>query len=301
MAPVATDAPTPAQAEEILKAAPSKRGFHGADAPYPIPNDDVEWKRLNDMHAGLKDFLGGVNTKAPLGNPKAILELGCGSGIWAFEMAEQFPEAKVTAVDVSPVNESRKPANCEYKKVNLISDWPFEPESFDVVHMRFLLVHMPNWTELASKAAAAVKPGGYLLLEDIDHHIYRANGPLPDAIPKFYDIYHGHVGKNNVDPDTGVKLASFLEDSKLFEEVQCMEFHAPMTPYTEDAKLNKVGEVMRVSLSRAYASLHLRMGESGMTPEIIKEYAETLHDPNHWLYMPIFFTWARKLEKKAQD
>ncbi|KZO94565.1 S-adenosyl-L-methionine-dependent methyltransferase [Calocera viscosa TUFC12733] len=252
------------------------------------------------MHSGLKAFLGGINTQAPLGNPKAILELGAGSGVWAFEMAQQFPEAQVTAVDISPVNETHKPANCKFQQVNLTKDWPFEPESFDVVHMRFLLVHMPNWPELAAKAASAVKPGGYLLLEDIDHHIYRENGPLPDEVSKFYDIYHSHMGKTNVDPDTGVKLKTFLDESKLFEEVQCLEFHAPMVPFKEDAKLNKVGEVMRISLTRAYASLHLRMGESGMTPEIIKGYADKLHDPNHWLYMPIFFTWARKHEKKAE-
>jgi len=296
MAPVATDAPTKAQAEEILKAAPEKRGYHGADAPYAIPNDDSEWVRLNDMHAGLKAFLGGVNTKAPLGNPKAILELGAGSGIWAFEMAQQFPDAHVTAVDISPVNATHKPANCEYKQVNLTKDWPFAPESFDVIHMRFLLVHMPNWNELAAKAASSVKPGGYLLFEDIDHHVYNEKGPVPEAVTNFYNVYHKHMAKTNVDPDTGVKLKPWLEDTKLFGEVQVLEFHAPMTPYTPDEKLNKVGEVMRISLVRAYASLHLRMGETGMTPEIIKEYADALHNPEYSLYMPIFFTWARKLE-----
>ncbi|EJT99639.1 S-adenosyl-L-methionine-dependent methyltransferase [Dacryopinax primogenitus] len=299
MAPVATET-APAH-EEILKAAPAKRGYHGADAPYAIPNDDSEWQRLTDMHTGLKAFLGGVNTKAPLGTPKDILELGAGSGIWAFEMAEQYPEAKVTAVDISPVNETHKPANCEFKQVNLMKDWPFEPESFDVVHMRFLLVHMPNWPQLAAKAASAVRPGGYLLLEDIDHHVYRENGPLPDGISKFYSVYHAHMGMTKVDADTGVKLQAWLEDSKLFGEVQCLEFHAPMMSYKSDETLNKVGEVMRISLTRAYASLHLRMGESGMTPEIIKAYADTIHDPDHWLYMPMFFTWARKTENTAHN
>jgi len=282
------------KAREVLEETPEQRSYHAAATPYALPNDDSEWKRLDDMHAGLKAYLGNKNTHAPLKNPKDILELGAGSGIWACEMALDFPNAQVVAVDVSPINTKRMPANCKYESVNLTKDWPWAPESFDVIHMRFLLVHLPHWQEIAKKAIATLRPGGFLLLEDIDHHVHSESGPVPPAIVKFHSIYHDHMDPSGVDPDTGVKLWSFLKGSHAFNEVECLSFKAPFTEYTDDPEINHVGQVMRLSFSRAYASMHLRMGESGMTPEIVEGYIKAVHDPAHKLYTDMFFTWARK-------
>lgn len=40
---------------------------------------------------------------APLANPKRILDIGTGTGIWAIEMAEQYPDAQVIGIDLSPI------------------------------------------------------------------------------------------------------------------------------------------------------------------------------------------------------
>lgn len=42
---------------------------------------------------------GGLH-KAPLRNPKQILDVGTGTGIWAIDMADQHPNAKVTGIDL---------------------------------------------------------------------------------------------------------------------------------------------------------------------------------------------------------
>jgi methylase of polypeptide subunit release factors len=39
----------------------------------------------------------------PLENPQRILDIGTGTGIWALDMADQYPEAEVIGVDLSPI------------------------------------------------------------------------------------------------------------------------------------------------------------------------------------------------------
>lgn len=40
---------------------------------------------------------------APLVHPKTILDIGTGTGIWAMEMADQYPESMIIGTDLSPV------------------------------------------------------------------------------------------------------------------------------------------------------------------------------------------------------
>ena len=43
---------------------------------------------------------------APLHNPPRVLDVGTGTGIWAIEMGEQYPDSEVYGVDLSPVQPS---------------------------------------------------------------------------------------------------------------------------------------------------------------------------------------------------
>lgn len=49
---------------------------------------------------------GGNLYLAPLAlvaSPKRILDIGAGTGIWAIEIADQYPESTVIGTDLSPV------------------------------------------------------------------------------------------------------------------------------------------------------------------------------------------------------
>ena len=72
---------------------------HGV--PYLFPSDLGEAQRLDFQHYMLRYTLKG-NYAAPLKAPRDILDIGCGTGRWAMEMAQQFPGASVTGVDIAP-------------------------------------------------------------------------------------------------------------------------------------------------------------------------------------------------------
>lgn len=41
-------------------------------------------------------------------------------------------------------------------------DWTFAPNTFDYVHIRYLIGCIPDWNQLFKEAFKAIKPGGYL-------------------------------------------------------------------------------------------------------------------------------------------
>ena len=43
---------------------------------------------------------------APLVKPEKVLDIGTGTGIWAIQMGDQYPESTVIGTDLSPVQPS---------------------------------------------------------------------------------------------------------------------------------------------------------------------------------------------------
>jgi len=67
---------------------------------YVLP-DERALSRTNFQHMMLRTALGG-NYLAPVEDPRYILDVGCGSGRWAYELAERFVQARVVGVDLTP-------------------------------------------------------------------------------------------------------------------------------------------------------------------------------------------------------
>jgi SAM-dependent methyltransferase len=97
------------------------------------------------------------------------LEVGGGGGSTARFMAEQVgPTGKVvvTDIDVGQLTGCDAP-NVEVR-VHDISVDPLDESSFDIVHARLVLEHLPTRLGVLDKLAAALRPGGWLLIEDFD-------------------------------------------------------------------------------------------------------------------------------------
>lgn len=57
------------------------------------------------------------NYLAPLSHtnpPRHILDIATGTGTWAIEMGDEFPESQITGTDLSPIQPSHVPPNVRF-------------------------------------------------------------------------------------------------------------------------------------------------------------------------------------------
>ena len=124
--------------------------YHGIEGnSYPLPNDADEVNRLDDLHYVYRAILGD-NIIAPITRtPTDILDVGTGSGRWPIEVADRFPDAHVTGIDISPVNPIYEiPENCYFIVEDLTDGLTFNTGSLDLVHSRYMTLEYELMEEL---------------------------------------------------------------------------------------------------------------------------------------------------------
>ena len=67
-----------------------------------MPNDESELDRLDLSHQMFKITMGDKLYLAPIDKPATILDIGTGTGIWAIEMGDDFPDSEILGTDLSP-------------------------------------------------------------------------------------------------------------------------------------------------------------------------------------------------------
>ncbi|PNP79272.1 hypothetical protein FNYG_07348 [Fusarium nygamai] len=126
------------------------------------PNDEAQLEALDLIHHWLTLMLDDKLFLAPIGdNPQKILDIGTGTGIWAINVADEYPSASVIATDITPTQPSFVPPNVEFQIDDAQLEWTFEPESFDFIHIRYLQGTIADWDRLYGQMYKALKPGGW--------------------------------------------------------------------------------------------------------------------------------------------
>jgi len=97
------------------------------------------------------------------------LEVGAGGGSiarWLCERVGTEGAVLATDIDLALLGGSR-PANLEVLRHDLRRE-PLPEGAFDLVHARWVLHHLPEPDAVARRLTAALRPGGVLVLEELD-------------------------------------------------------------------------------------------------------------------------------------
>jgi SAM-dependent methyltransferase len=124
---------------------------------------DAERERLASIEraydAGTFDTLG----KLGIGARWRCLEVGAGAGSVARWLAARVPGGEVTATDL----DTRHLAGIEGVRVlrHDVTTDDFPDASFDLIHARMVLSHLPNRTDVLRKLLRWLAPGGVVVVE----------------------------------------------------------------------------------------------------------------------------------------
>jgi len=110
-----------------------------------------------------------------------ILDLACGSGGWALEIAHLYPHVQVIGVDINkPLIEyvrahakARSIKNARYQVTNILEPLSFPNASFDLVNARTLFSSLKpaDWPTLLRECNRILRPGGTLRLTEMERPV----------------------------------------------------------------------------------------------------------------------------------
>jgi ubiquinone/menaquinone biosynthesis C-methylase UbiE len=155
-----------------------------------------EVARLLERNAFFNKAIGGVfPERVNLDGITRILDIGCGPGGWAVDVANSYPSTKVVGIDISDtmINSARSEAkrhtleNVEFIKMNALQPLQFPDQKFDLVNMRGAVEYVPreNWQALLQECYRITRPGGILRLIEADR-LAHTNSP---AFEKYHFFY----------------------------------------------------------------------------------------------------------------
>jgi SAM-dependent methyltransferase len=215
------------------------------------------------------------------------LEVGGGGGSIATWLAARVgPSGRVIVTDIDPrYLESWKLPNLEVWRHDIVDD-SLPKASFDLIHARLVLMHLPERERVLARLVTALKPGGWLVDEEFDSCV------VPDRTLSSEETFtKTHDAMLRIMHDRGVEIG----------------FGRRLFGLLRAAGLSDVGAEGRTSmwpsgspgptLMRSnYEQLRSAMIEGGyITEEEFAHDLEGLNAPNFLIPSPLLWaTWGRR-------
>ena len=141
---------------------------------YILGTGDDELARLDFQHQVWKDLCIGALERAGVGEGQRVLDLGCGPGFAASEIARMVGRGgAVSLLDESPrwhrILASREFEAPTVQLETTIEDAALEPGAHDVVYSRWLMSFLPDIDSVCRKVLDTLRPGGSFVVQDYNH------------------------------------------------------------------------------------------------------------------------------------
>ena len=147
-----------------------------------------------------------------------VLDLGCGSGDVTIEIARRVgARGRVVGIDMDPSVLTHARERCDGAAVRV--DWQqgraeelAEVAAYDIACARFLLSHLADPARVLQGIRRAIRPGGRVVLEDIDIAMHVHWPPSP-AFQRYVELYLRTAAMRGADPRIGPRLHVLLCDA----------------------------------------------------------------------------------------
>jgi ubiquinone/menaquinone biosynthesis C-methylase UbiE len=192
---------------------------------------------------------------------RTALDIGCGPGGWALEMAKMYPSLQVTAIDISnrvvefarAQAESQQIHNVNFMHGSAFDLSSFPDDSFDFINGRFLVGFMPyeSWPQLALACQRILRPGGILCLTEAEIPI--TSGPISQ---QFFAsvaeaLFRKQYGRSHAMTQVTVSLQPALRQAGYKDIKHCM-YQLEFSYDTDEYEPNCQNIVALVSLMKPF-------------------------------------------------
>lgn len=207
------------------------------------------------------------------------LEIGAGGGSIARWMAQRSaPGGDVTAVDLDTDHLEHLPGVTAHRH-DINDGLPVEG-TFDLIHARLVLLHLPRRVEILQELVDALTPGGWLVIGDFSARLPRS---IPTSAPRDGNLFDRliEIGHGVVGPGAGQSLTWAQEvadhlEARGLEQIQSRKHSQIVTGSDLSARY----------LLNLATQIRPQLIAAGMTTEELDRCSEILMDPHFraWFY-----------------
>lgn len=138
-----------------------------------------EMARLMDQDRLITAGMGGIfPEQIDLSRVQRVLDLGCGPGGWALDVAGTYPDMEVIGVDISErmivyareQAEAQRRTNASFQVMDILQRLDFSDGSLDLVNARMIssLTPRDKWPMLFQECRRVLRPRGIMRLTDLE-------------------------------------------------------------------------------------------------------------------------------------
>jgi SAM-dependent methyltransferase len=269
-----------------------------AGIPYLVPWDIEEHNRLDFQHFMLRQAFRG-NYAAPIGTPLSVLDVGSGTGRWAIEMANLFPQANVIGLDINPPpidvvaegNMDTRPPNYSFVAANALDRLPFADRTFDFVHMRALVTAIPHdrWPFVIGELARVARQNGWVESLEVTH--MQGGGPAVDQLMSWLDATLARRGVRFLDGgNVGAVMASvgLANITSLQFAMRCGETGGRIGKMLAVDNINVLGGIGGMTVAQGITSAE-------QFSQVLQQASRDLADPTRQCVMPLYIAFGQQL------
>ena len=184
--------------------------------------DSVERERLTAAETANDDKSRRHLLELGVGPGWSCLEVGAGCGSITRWLAERVGrDGRVVAIDVDTrfLQEINQP-NVEIRRLDVLRD-ALEDSTYDLVHSRLLLMHLPDPQLVVRRMIQATRLGGWIMIEEADFASFRgadSSNPLSESFAEKFRAISDAAGRLKLfDPYFGRRVRALLEREGLSE------------------------------------------------------------------------------------
>jgi 2-polyprenyl-3-methyl-5-hydroxy-6-metoxy-1,4-benzoquinol methylase len=185
--------------------------------PYVIQHGKEDAPRLNVLAAALAPSTTALLDRLGSMENLMVIDAACGGGDVTVELSRRVGRGGRVAgldADAGKLEAASERArmngadNCTFAECDITQPWPIHDA--DIVYARFILTHLREPERLLASAWNALKPGGLMVVEDIDTEGCFCY-PASDAFAQSRELYVAAAKLRGCDPFIGRRLGHMFD------------------------------------------------------------------------------------------